>query len=361
MRKLASIQRIDALEPIPGKDRIVLASVLGWHVIVTKEDFHVGDLVVYIEIDSILPEKPEFEFLRPKKFKIKTIRLGGAVSQGICFPLSILPERDHPYELGEDVTEILGVKENDVDDPVPDEAPDACARPRQTPLQRYLMRFDWYRRRVQPPRADFPTQYVSKTDEVRIQQCPGLLKDKANEYVVSEKVDGSSATYLLVRHKGWFGRVKYDYYVCSRNRQLPVDDGSVYWRLEHKYQIRDKLMNMIGDKPFIAIQGECLGPKIQKNKYKLTDYQLRVFNLITPDKRWPSVAARDYLATRGLDFVPILDEHFRLPDTVDDMVFFSTGPSALGDTIREGVVVRSADGRTSFKCISPEFQLKYNL
>ena len=112
MRKLASIQKIVSLEPIKDADKIEKATVLGWELVVAKKDnFKVGDLVVYCEVDSILPDKPEFEFLRERKFRIKTIKLRGQVSQGICFPLSILPKAK--YNEGEDVTEVFGARKYD--------------------------------------------------------------------------------------------------------------------------------------------------------------------------------------------------------------------------------------------------------
>lgn len=86
-----------------------LRSIDGWSVIVKKNEFQVGDKCVYCEIDSVLPEKPEFEFLRNKNFRIKTMKMGGVISQGICFPLSILPESE--YKVGDDVTDIMGVKQ----------------------------------------------------------------------------------------------------------------------------------------------------------------------------------------------------------------------------------------------------------
>ena len=359
MRKLASIQTISAIHPIEGKDRIVLATVQGWHVIVTK-DFNVGDKVVYIQIDSILPEKPEFEFLRPKKFKIKTMRMSGCISQGICFPLSILPARDKPYEVDEDVTEILGVKhiEETVDDPEPVSNQPAK---KYKGFMKFMMRFAWFRRLVLPRKVSggFPTNSVSKTDETRCQTIPwlfGSAEAKTTKYVATEKVDGSSGTWLLAQHKGPFGRRQYEYYVCSRNRHLPYDDGSVWWQIEHKYNIREKLMNLIGDQEFIAIQGECVGPRIQQNKYKLTDVDMYVFNFITPSGRSGSVRARDMLGTRGFNFVPIISENYVLPDTVDEMVAAADGPSALNpDVLREGLVVRSVDGKSSFKAVSNKF------
>lgn len=93
MRTLASIKTISDILPIESKDRIVLAMVDGWSVIVKKDEFHIGDSCVYVEIDSVLPEKPEFEFLRSKNFRIKTMKMAGVISQGICFPLSILPPK----------------------------------------------------------------------------------------------------------------------------------------------------------------------------------------------------------------------------------------------------------------------------
>lgn len=361
MRKLASIQTISEIHPIEGKDRIVLATVEGWHVIVTN-DFKVGDKVIYIEIDSVLPEKPEFEFLRPKKFKIKTMKMGGAVSQGICFPLSILPERIAPYEVGEDVTEILGVKhiEETVDDPVP-----AAPKKEYKGVAKYMMRFAWFRRLFLPKKESgaFPTQYVSKTDETRCQNIPWLFgseEAKKTRYIATEKIDGTSGTWLLTQHKGLFGRRKYEYYVCSRNRRLPVPDGSIYWEISDKYDIKNKLMNLIGDNEFVAIQGECVGPKVQQNKYKLKDPDMFVFNYITPSRRYPSVAARDLLGTRGFMFVPIISDNFVLPDTVDEMVAAADGQSVLNKSVlREGLVIRSADGKNSFKAVSNQFLLKW--
>jgi RNA ligase (TIGR02306 family) len=108
MRKLASIQSIKALDPIEGADAIEKATVLGWQLVVKKGEFSVGDLCVYSEIDSLMPDRPEFEFLRPRGMSIKTIRLRGQVSQGICFPLSILPSGT-VVEEDTDCTEILGI------------------------------------------------------------------------------------------------------------------------------------------------------------------------------------------------------------------------------------------------------------
>ena len=91
MRHLATIREIASLRPIAGADRIEVAQVDGWECVVQKGEFHAGEHIVYIEVDSIVPERPEFEFLRDRKFRVRTIKLRGQVSQGLVLPLSILP------------------------------------------------------------------------------------------------------------------------------------------------------------------------------------------------------------------------------------------------------------------------------
>lgn len=360
MRKLATIREVSEIRPIEGRDRIVLATVDGWHVIVTKEDFHVGTKCVYCEIDSVLPEKPEFEFLRPKKFRIRTMKMAGVISQGICFPLTILPPKKDgsEYEIGEDVTDIIGVKQYE-------ETMDTGDRELPKNKKKYpvfLMRFKWFRWLVLPKKTKgdkggFP-KFISKTDEERVQNMPWILEDK-REWIATEKIDGQSGTFALVKHKKLF-RTKYEYIVCSRNLRLSRKDMSSYWQVSDKYQIENALRNLIGDREWIAIQGECIGPKIQKNKYGVKDFDLYVFNLIYPTGRVGSILAKNICENKGLNFVPILDEHVILPDTIDEILAYAHGKSQLADTLREGIVFRTHDGKQSFKAVDPEFLLKWS-
>ena len=353
MRHLATIQVINAIDPIEGKDRIALAQVIGWHVIVQKSQFSVGDQCVYIEIDSVLPEKPEFEFLRPKNFRIRTMKMAGVISQGICFPMSILPPGS--YETGQDVTDLLGVKqyEPDMDDPVPKKQPSKLDK---YPV--FLRKLAWFRRLVLGKKKDdaFPS-FISKTDEERIQNCPWLLKD-STQWTLTEKVDGTSGTFAIVKHKRLF-KTSYEYIVCSRNRRLRVDDGSIYWQVSEKYGLKNKLINLLNGNDWIAIQGECIGPKIQGNKYKVTEPHFYAFNLITPGGRIASVKAKNILSCFDIDFVPIVKEKAVLPDNTEAVLALAHGQSVIGDTLREGLVCRSSDGRQSFKAVDPEFLLQY--
>ena len=360
MRNLASIQVISDLQRIEGKDRIVLATVLGWHVIVQKSEYQIGDKCVYVEVDSQLPEKPEFEFLRSKNFRIKTMKMAGVVSQGICFPMSILPERKKEYYVGEDVTDILGITKYE---PYIEDVTAQPTSKKKNPLTKikWLMRFQWYRKFVLPRRISdsFPA-FIQKTDEIRIQTIPQILQHKIDtKFVATEKIDGTSGTYALVRHKRKFLKDKFEYIVCSRNRRL-TPDNSIYWAVSQKYDIENVLKKLISDHHRIVLQGECIGPKVQGNKYKVSRPQFYAFNLIVDGKRLGSLFARSLLKEVHIPFVPIVDEDFILPDTVDDMLAVAHAQSAIGDTLREGLVVRSMDGDISFKAVDPLFLLKYN-
>lgn len=362
MRKLASIQKIEWVRPIEGRDRIELAGVLGYSVIIRKDEFAPGDLCVFCEIDSVLPEKPEFEFLRPKKFRIKTMKLGSAYSQGIVFGLDILPRKKsgESYVLDEDVTDVIGVTQYT---PTMDREPDELVAKQSKKYPKWLMRFGWFRKLVgigKPKKSGFPS-FISKTDETRLQNCVAKLQDK-REWVASEKVDGQSGSWALLRHKRhWPFNDDFEYIVCSRNLRLKVKDNSSYWKVSDKYNIEAALRNMIGNRDWIAIQGECVGPKIQGNKYKLTDYEMYVFNLIYPTGRLGSLKAKSIIENKGMNFVPIVNEQYVLPDTIEEALADATGPSALNpDTLREGFVIRSQDGQESWKIVSPEFLLKYN-
>lgn len=355
MRTLASVKVISEILPIEGKDKIGLATVDGWRVIVQKDQFEVGGKCVYCEIDSVLPEKPEFEFLRSKNFRIKTMKMAGVISQGICFPMSVLPAGN--YSVNQDVTNIIGVKQYEA---TMDVEAQKEVKVSKYKFIRWLMRFNWYRQFVykHDHRAGkgFPS-FIKKTDETRIQNMPFLLQDKS-KFIVTEKIDGQSGTFALTQKKTLFGK-KFEYIVCSRNLRLFNKDNSSYWKVSDKYDIESVLKSIIGDNEWVAIQGECVAPNVQGNKYGVFEADLYVFNVIYPNGRMGTVNASELCREEGLKFVPIVCS-YTLPDTVDEILAFAHGQSALGNTIREGIVVRSIDGKTSFKAVDPLFLIKYN-
>ncbi len=353
MRKLASVQTINLVGPIPNADAIEKVRVLGWWVVVKKGEYREGDRVVYCEIDSLLPERPEFEFLRansfkaaqadpasgaillPPGFRIKTAKLRGQVSQGICFPLGILPE-GAPVEDGADVTDPLGV-------------------------------LKW-----EPPlpvgmggriKGLFPG-FLPKTDEARVQVLEETLaRHQGKKFYVTEKLDGTSFTAFV--RQGEFG-------LCSRNLWIDeTDDSNVLCRVAKSLDLEAKLLAARDRLGFdLAIQAEVIGPGIQKNKYALPNVALRVFSVLNVDdyRLLDHPSMLEELGRLGLEPVPQLGT-LVLDHTVDELVAFSEGKSTLNPQIqREGVVLRplaeeydeTIGGRLSFKAINPKFLLKYD-
>lgn len=149
MRKLASIQKIKLISPIQDADKIELATVLGWHVIISKSDnLKVGDNVVYFEIDSILPDVPEFEFLKKRtNLRLKTMKLRGVYSQGLIIPIEqakkIAKDLGHPIKedlkVGDDITENLNVVKYE-------EPEEYVAEEIIKKSSNLLMKFNWYRK-----------------------------------------------------------------------------------------------------------------------------------------------------------------------------------------------------------------------
>lgn len=377
MRKLAHIEKIEWLRPIEGADKIELAGILGWQCIVKKGEFKVGDLAIYVEIDSIMPsDNPDFAFLESKHYKIKTMKMRGVISQGIIFPLSIL-RNSKTYALGDDVTDVLKIKQ--IEDDVPRQQlkdPAMTIKQRHKKLFKnkaflWFMKFEWFRKtvyRLLAPKKKpkkFP-DWIIKTDETRLQNMPFVLdtyKDKP--MVVTEKLDGTSTSFGLRQEK----KRKYDFAVCSRNvRQADINqkcfyDDNVYHQIANKYNIRNVLIKILEkhNATTIVLQGETIGEAIQKNKYGLKGIDFYAFNLVIDGVKMDSTIATDVMHNFGIKWVPIIDANFTLLPTVDEMIAYADGKSTLCDTLREGVVIRDHDNTISFKCISNQFLLKHNL
>lgn len=379
-RALAYTVRVGEIQKIEGADNIELISVLGWKVIAKIGEFHEGDLCVYFEIDSKLPEKEWSEFMRPKHFKVKTMKLGkfNVISQGLALPMSAF-DIEMPNEENVDVTELLGVtysvEEDNArknGDPNAKYKAMAARKPHifKKPWARWMMRRGWGRKimffffgkKKDNPRG-FPT-FISKTDEERVENQPWRIGD-GKTYTCTEKLDGTSCTYALERK----GKNKFEFYVCSRNvrqqdeKQECYHDHNIYWDLAFKYDIEKYLREFLDDRKdcrWVCIQGEGVG-SVQGNPLKLTEDDLYVFNFKNDvDGRWASEKGKIYIESCGMKWVPILGE-VQMPDTMEELKQLATGKSVVNPNVmREGLVYRSLDGSDSFKNVSREYLLKHN-
>lgn len=342
-RKLASIQRVDKFDPIPGADNIVCASVLGWKLVTQKTNFKEGDLCVFFEVDAFLPVREEFEFLRKACFKstknlgdgfrLKTIKLKGQVSQGLILPLDSLPELI-PFKMnntediiGEDLTEFLKVQK--YEKPIPAQ----------------------FQGRI---RGNFP-MFIPKTDQERAQNLVGKLRYKLNErFESSLKLDGSSMTvYNRVEESGDnFG-------VCSRNLDLKDEDNNLYWEVAKKNNLQEILKGKN-----LALQGELMGPGVQGNRENFKEHRFYIFDVwdIEAQKYYTPLERDIFVNMHGLLHVPVL-EHLELsfickPDTIIDSLLKYAERRSINHDIAEGVVFKSMDGKYSFKIINNQFLLK---
>lgn len=334
MRKLASVQKINYIKSIENADNIETIGVLGWECVSKKNEFKENDKCVYFEIDSLLPERPEFEFLRNscykedlKKFRLRTIKLRKKISQGLALPLFVFPEIEN-LEIGTDVTEILGIEK--YEPPIPAQiAGDSRS-------------FSWP---------------ISKTDETRVQTEEGLsllenLKNKP--YYISLKLDGTSSTYIIKDD---------EFHVCGRNYSYKKNNDHSFWQIEERYNIEQGLRNL---KNQIAIQGECVGPGIQKNPLGLKFFDFFVFNVVDIHNniKLPFHDAKKIVEGLGLKFVPIIETGEFFSYSMEDLLEKAKGKyieyfeNSKKDQEREGIVIRSICSNISFKAINNNFLLK---
>jgi len=394
-RKLAHIEKIAWIKPIEGADAIEKIGVLGWVLIAKKGEFNEGDLCCFFEIDSKLPEKEWSKFLESKHYKVKTMKLskfekdrGGVISQGLALPITDIPELSNKdWNIGDDVTELLGVIYNVPEDNVRKAKTDSeakyksmAARHQKIAKQkwfRWLMKREWGKKllfvffgKKKDKPLGFPTkfEFIHKSDEIRCEALDqeSLFKNK-EPLIQTLKIDGTSSTYILERLK----RNKYEYYVCSRNvRQLDPDqkcyhDDNVYWNAEFKYHIKDFLQKMLEehtDWNYVCIQGEIAGESIQGNPHKLSGQNFFGFNFIDPiNGRWNSVKAKELCEEYGIPWVPIITDNYVLPDDMETLKLQADGPCDIPGSsgLREGFVYRSHDGIRSFKNVSRQYLLKH--
>ena len=329
MRKLATIQKIEEIKSIPNADKIDVAKVKGWYVVVEKNLHKVGDDIIYLEIDSFLPLKPEYDFLlrgsKPKKMllegkeiegiRLRTVKLRGQISQGLILPIP--NGLDIPDD--GDVSEQLGIIKYEM--PMP---PSLSGK----------------------AKGFFPS-FIPKTDEERIQNMGEALEG----FYISEKIDGTSVTYY--KKHGLFG-------VCSRNLEL-CESETTQWRIAKEMDLLNKMPDNF------ALQGELVGEGIQKNPLKIQRQEVYFFNAYNIESGI-YLNYKDFIelcGSLGLKTVPIVSDDFSLPKTVDEMLLYAEGKSLINpDVEREGIVVRPKierlynGTRFSFKAISNKYLLK---
>lgn len=333
-RKLASIQQIAEVAPIPNADNLVKYRINGWWVVDRKDVYKVGDLIVYLEVDSWVPHelapflskgKEPREFNGVKGERLRTIKLRGALSQGLILPI---PEQistfGYIYDIppvGTDVTELLSIQKY------------------EKPLPASLAGM---------AKSNFPA-FLRKTDQERVQNID-LSQLLWQQFEVTEKLDGSSMT--IYYNKGEWG-------VCSRNIDLKLDqEGNAFVDMFNTL-LPQLQAGLPDDPPNFAIQGELIGGKIQGNPYKRINLEFYVFSVYDIDNgEYHSPLAAQITAKHfGLNYVPLLGTVTLTTTDRAELLANADGTSVLADTPREGLVYKSTTTQSSFKVISNKWLL----
>ena len=363
-RKLASVQKVKAIRPIEGADRIEVVQVLNWDCVASKGQYHVGDLVIYFEIDSLLPDIPAFEFLKKSawsqklnKYKISTHKFRNQISQGLIMPIT---------QLREIYNAINGTSISSIDY---DEGDDLTA----------LLKIEKY----EPPVSNGPLGeiinhewYVPKTDEERIQVCaenvlPEYIKREQNEWYASIKLDGTSCTaglfddaFLIGGRTQWY-----------KGENMYTTTVKKYGDIEAKAR---EYLDATG--VYVVFQGELCGPGIQSNRLGLKEKEWFIFNVfVSTTGKYDSYKKLDLIGMLamcenfGLKHVPIIDDEYKfsfkgysntdeivngLLKYVDNFKYRTYFEDASPNQVAEGLVFRLNDMTNSFKVVSNKFLLK---
>lgn len=381
-RELVTIRQISKILPHPNADRLELATIDGWQVVVAKGEFERGQDVVYFEIDSLIPVVPEFEFLRKycyikkdwlvgvmangEAFRIKTIKLRGELSQGLIIPVSDKLRSSMSADtstIEEVLDDFFGIRKYDPPQQV-------LGGTSGTGESKHL----------------FP-EFIPKTDQERIQNISQHkiteLFTSNEKFEVTRKYNGSSITIFTKEISGTFlERVKdsvssffgvkvnkrFRVGVCSRNLELDLrntDNKYINTAMSTGLAVGiRKLSENLGKE--LAVQGELCGPGVQGNYYDLDSLTIYVFDIYDISERKYLLPAdrtgtfselqNTYNVTAKHAYVEFSD--FRLPSD-DRSVLIALGEYSLHNRKEnEGLVFKSCERDFSFKCISNKFLLK---
>jgi RNA ligase (TIGR02306 family) len=336
--KIATIEKVIEVKPHPNADALELAKINGWQVCIKKGEFKAGDLCVYICVDSVLEDKPPYEFLKNKHFRIKTIRLRGQLSQGIAFPLSLFKSLGH---------DIIPLNEN-VEGTDVHSFVFASHYEKPVPAQ------------LSGKVVGLMPSFIRKTDEDNIKSNPGIIDElKQKPYYITVKVDGSSGTYFI--KDGVFG-------VCSRNYQLQPDPNNSFWKIANKYNLENKLKSHFNGKN-VCVQGEVYGPGIQDNLLGEKEISFRAFNLFDIDSHTYMNYQHllDFCNTNNVPMVQTVEIGDCFNKTLPELQEFANSLKYDNGNLAEGIVIRPMvdtysevlTGRLTGKVISETFELKH--
>jgi RNA ligase (TIGR02306 family) len=332
---LASIQLIKNISPHPNADKLDIATVLGFNVVVRKDQFSEGEMVVFIQPDSILPEAPWTEPFTKQGQRVKALKLRGIYSFGIVMPLTLMAEYgaldSELFFVGQDVTSRLSITKY-------------TPPPRQDEeLKDGGLPFNM-------PKTD-ETLYKNLVDDLRFQAIMGSPVD------VSLKVDGQSFTVFYDLATDTFG-------VTNRSAELVLEKENNYTRHIERYDLENKLRTYCqSHQVSLALRGESYGKGIQsmnKNPHSKMEHGLAFYSCMDLStleyfKPLEDHYYRNVCDELGLPMVPLIEENVTL--TPELIASYEEAKNLDGKSF-EGVVIVSYINGMSFKVINLYYDSK---
>jgi len=314
----AEVVEIKEIEKHPNADSLSITKVFDYPVVIRTSDFKIGDKAIYIPIDSVVPDRPEWAFLQGH-MRIKAKKLRGIFSQGMLIAAT------SSSTVGEDVTERLGIYKYE---------------PPLTPASG-----------LGGDNEQDPGFIPKYTDIENLRRYHDVLIE-GEEVILTEKVHGCCSRFTYNQDRLWVG---------SHGQIKKMDPNNLWWKLANEYKLGDKLKNYPGK----VVYGEGYG-RVQDLRYGLKDQvKLIIFDVFDLNKgsymKWDDM--EPFVKELGLDIVPVL---YRGPWN-KDLFKHAEGKSTLcNDHCREGFVVRPVEerydrrvGRVVLKLHGEEYLLKH--
>lgn len=360
------VVRIDSIEKHPNADTLSITEAEGCPVIIRTTDFKVGDLAVYIPIESLIPEGLEWvkTYCSHLTFKngvhrLKAVRLRKIFSMGMLVPAAVLQVADPSIRemgdsfledfIGDDVSSKLNITKYEE----PEEFVRLPGAPHRTFVGCLPAPFRWVVLKVmrffgigegrRPKPRLFPVYDVG-----HFRKSPNAIKD-GEEVVVTEKIHGQNLAVC-------YSSAKNSLIVSSHNVIRGVEDDSNWWRVAREQELHD-----LKDYPDLVFYGEIYGHGVQDLAYGVPQGKLHVQFFDIWDTKagefLPYDEATKILTDLRLVPVPVL---YRGPMEQEKVRALRDGKTTLGGShIREGVVIRRAVGqRCVLKLIGDQYLLR---
>lgn len=336
------------LEKHDNADSLSIVRIRGWQCVVRTEDFAGKDRGIYIPIDMVVPDTPEFAFLSEKR--IKTHKFRGAISQGLLIPAK------PGMKIGDDVTEKMGIT-------------------------RYVPKLPGNKTKLKGGNVIAPPPGMVKYTDIENWKNYTDIFAPGEMVVITEKIHGANSRFALLEGvfyvgshntvrkiakkdpEGWFG---WGFRMLRKLGFIPPPDVPSTWqKVAEKYDIERKIRQEFGEECDVILFGEIYGPNVQSvMPYGVPEGEARVafFDIMVNGEYCDWNETKHRLNLMGLDSVPMLG----VKPWDASILQLVDGPAFAGKHIREGLVVRPFIGETPhpklgrkiIKLISERYQLK---